>query len=102
MEVVGPAAVTFHWPLLVFDHHRTAVIQNPVAQVHLRRELAALVEVFVDGVASGEEHTADLHLVPHLEGPDFVGSEWRGKLDHTLARLSVLAVGSGQFSRATG
>ena len=54
------------------------MIQNAVAQLHFRRQLAALVQILVDRVAPGEHDAGNQHLVADFQRPDFVFGEWKG------------------------
>jgi len=57
------------------------VVENRVAKIHARRQLAALVQVFVDRVTSGE-HNTGISTRRRLSAPGFFSSVKEGKFDH--------------------
>jgi hypothetical protein len=56
--VVGPAATTFHRP---------AMVNDAPAQTESRRQRPAVMQVFVHGVAAGEQHALNGHFIAHLQ-----------------------------------
>jgi hypothetical protein len=66
----------------LLQHHGPAVVDDPVAEVHLSRQLPTFVQVFVDGIAAREEDPGNQDLIPDLEGLDLVGGERRLERDH--------------------
>ena len=63
------------------------MIKNPVAQIHARRQLAALVQILVDRVAPGEHDAGNQHLVADFQRPDFFFGEGEGKFSHKIKLL---------------
>ena len=51
------------------------MIQDAVAQIDARRQLAALVQIFMDRVAPGEHDAGNQHLVADFQRPDFFFGE---------------------------
>ena len=58
------------------------MIQDAVPQIHARRQLAALVQIFVDRIATGEYDAGNQHLVADFQRADFFFGERKGKFDH--------------------
>jgi hypothetical protein len=58
--------------LLVLDDYGAAVVQDAAGEADAGRELAAFVEVFVDGIAAGKERAGDGDFVTDFEGTDLV------------------------------
>lgn len=73
--------------MIILDHDRTAVVKDAILEVHARWKFAAFMEILVDGVTSGEDHSGDQDFVADLQGPDRGFSEWGTQLNHaqTLA-----------------
>ena len=67
IDVVGPAAVTFHFAVVVLQHHRPAVVQDAAVEIHAVRQLAAIVQILVHRIAPGEHHTGDQDLIANLQ-----------------------------------
>ncbi len=53
---------------LIFHHDRPAMINNAIAQLHLRRKLAAVVKKLMHGIAAREDGAGDADFVAHFEG----------------------------------
>lgn len=71
LEVVGPAAVTCQAPEASFSTTGPRVVNDAIAQLNLRGQLSAFVEVLVDGVAPGEEGAGDADFVADFKKTDF-------------------------------
>ena len=59
------------------------MIKDAVAQIHPRRQRAAIVQVFVHRVATGKHHAGNENLIADLERADFVLGERSGQMNHT-------------------
>ena len=73
----------------LLHHHRTAVVDDAVAQAHARRQRAAFVQVLVDRVAPGEDDAGDQDLVAHLERADLVFGEGKGERNHEQSGADI-------------
>ena len=51
------------------------MIEDAIAQTDARRQLAALVQIFVDRVASGEHNAGNQNLIADFQRPDFFFGE---------------------------
>src|SRR5262249_52907200 len=66
-------------PLLVFDDHRPAMIQNAIAKPHAGRKLASLVQVLVNRIAARKQRPTNRHLLADLQVPNRLFRYRRGQ-----------------------
>jgi hypothetical protein len=65
------------------------VINDSLSQINFRREFAAVVQIFVNDIASSEENTGDLDCLADFQTPDLFLGEWTGQLDHLLISKAI-------------
>ena len=54
------------------------MVKNPVAQIYTRRQLTAIVQIFMDRVASSEHDTENQNLVADFQRADFFFGKGEG------------------------
>jgi len=78
--------------LLVLDDYRAAVIENAVFEIHTGRQRAAFVQIFVHGIAAGEEDAGDQNFVADFEGADLLLGDWCSERNHGLKLVECFFV----------
>ena len=68
------------------------MVENAALKVHAWRKLASFVEIFVNGVATGEQSAADLDLIADFQRANDILGNWCLELNHDLKQLKLIGL----------
>ena len=66
-----PGRRAFPGTVVLFHHHRAAMINNAILETHPRRQFATVMQILVHRITAGEYRAGNQHLIAHFKGADF-------------------------------